>query len=175
MTNLALIHPTTTPTLVENKTKHKTDAEGVAEFGARFSRLLREAGYTESEFSRIMGVSRSAVNLWATGKSYCSYDHSKTIASILNVTPWYLMYGPAAGMIAVADISDKEITEEPRTMLITVSGKNTQPYRVSKDKRKRITVEDMTNRPVMVGTEAEFKMNHAVIGRLVTSLQSSGA
>lgn len=215
----------TNPELEQGRTKHKSNLEGVAAFGKRFSQALKDAELTESEFSRIMGVSRSAVNLWATGKSYCSIDHALRISDLLRITPEFLMFGVVAtpkdrlvssipvhgdghivtqiglpkefmartipdarelkgisiyepdnsgGMIAIADIADREITEAPRTMLIKV-GEQTKPYLVSRKGKRNITVEDMEHRPVMSGTEHEFKMRHHIVGHVVASLQSGGA
>ena len=75
------------------KTKDKNvDADCLA-FGRRLVKAMRTAEITQAELSRLMGVSRSAVNWWIQGLTYPSVKNARDLANILRVTPEYLVYG----------------------------------------------------------------------------------
>lgn len=61
--------------------------------GARIREVRRERGITQDELSERVGVSRSAVAQWETGRAGQVTGNLSRIADALEVTVEYLMFG----------------------------------------------------------------------------------
>ena len=63
------------------------------DIGARIRIVRRERGMTQDELADQVGVSRSAVAQWETGRTGQVTGNLSRIAGVLNVNVEYLMYG----------------------------------------------------------------------------------
>jgi transcriptional regulator with XRE-family HTH domain len=59
----------------------------VTQFGDALTQLLHERGLTQSELGRRLGVTGSAVNLWANGRANPSRENIERIEDELAVEP----------------------------------------------------------------------------------------
>src|SRR5690606_25980368 len=75
------------------KTKDRNVEANCVAFGQRLARAMRDAELTQAEVSRLMGVSRSAVNWWVKGITYPSIENAERLADLLRVTPEFLLFG----------------------------------------------------------------------------------
>ncbi|MDR3537359.1 MAG: helix-turn-helix transcriptional regulator [Acetobacteraceae bacterium] len=64
-----------------------------AQIGARIRDVRREKGMTQDQLATAIGVSRSAVAQWETGRAGQITGNLTRIASTLDVGVEYLMYG----------------------------------------------------------------------------------
>ena len=62
-------------------------------FGSNLKRKRVEKGYTQEQFSELVGVSRQAVSLWESDSGYPEVEKLLEIARILNVSLDWLFYG----------------------------------------------------------------------------------
>ena len=62
-------------------------------FGSNLKRKRVEKGYTQEQFSELLGVSRQAVSLWESDSGYPEVDKLLEIAKILDVSLDWLFYG----------------------------------------------------------------------------------
>lgn len=77
-----------------------------AQIGERIRLVRRERGLTQDELATAIGVSRSAVAQWETGRAGQITGNLTRIASVLQVGVEYLMYGEdkrAPGEIGTGD------------------------------------------------------------------------
>ena len=65
----------------------------VAAIGSRIRVMRRDRGITQDEFADQVGVSRSAVAQWETGRAGQVTGNLSRIANILGVSVEYLLYG----------------------------------------------------------------------------------
>jgi len=63
------------------------------EIGARIRTAREEQGWTQDQLAAAVGVSRSAVAQWETGRAGQVTTNLTRIASVLSVGVEYLMYG----------------------------------------------------------------------------------
>jgi transcriptional regulator with XRE-family HTH domain len=63
------------------------------EMGARIRDVRRERGWTQDQLANAVGVSRSAVAQWETGRAGQVTTNLTRIAEVLEVGVEYLMYG----------------------------------------------------------------------------------
>ncbi len=76
------------------------------EIGARIQAVRRERGLTQDDFANQIGVSRSAVAQWETGRAGQVTGNLSRLAAVLDVSVEYLMYGDdkrAAGEVRQGD------------------------------------------------------------------------
>ncbi len=76
------------------------------DIGTRISTTRRERGLTQDELADLVGVSRSAVAQWETGRTGQVTGNLSRIADVLEVNVEYLMYGNdkrAAGDVRQGD------------------------------------------------------------------------
>ncbi len=76
------------------------------DIGTRISTTRRERGLTQDELADLVGVSRSAVAQWETGRTGQVTGNLSRIADALEVNVEYLMYGNdkrAAGDVRQGD------------------------------------------------------------------------
>ena len=74
--------------------------------GARIQAVRRERGLTQDDFANRVGVSRSAVAQWETGRAGQVTGNLSRLAAVLDVSVEYLMYGDdkrAAGEVRQGD------------------------------------------------------------------------
>ncbi len=64
-----------------------------AQIGARIKEVRQERGWTQDQLSLAVGVSRSAVAQWETGRAGQITGNLTRIAAMLDVGVEYLMYG----------------------------------------------------------------------------------
>lgn len=64
-----------------------------SEIGARIRDARREQGWTQDDLAEAVGVSRSAVAQWETGRAGQLTPNLTRIASVLGVGVEYLMFG----------------------------------------------------------------------------------
>ncbi len=76
------------------------------DIGARIQAVRRERGLTQDDFASRVGVSRSAVAQWETGRAGQVTGNLSRLAAVLDVNVEYLMYGDdkrAAGEVRQGD------------------------------------------------------------------------
>lgn len=61
--------------------------------GERLENIRKDKGLNQSDISRHMGVSRSAVALWCQGATSPSIERTKELARFLEVSPEWLAFG----------------------------------------------------------------------------------
>jgi transcriptional regulator with XRE-family HTH domain len=64
-----------------------------AQIGARIKEIRQERGWTQDQLAQAVGVSRSAVAQWETGRAGQITGNLTRIAACLEVGVEYLMYG----------------------------------------------------------------------------------
>ena len=62
-------------------------------FGTNLKKSRTEKGYTQEQFSELLGVSRQAVSLWESDSGYPEVEKLLDIKRILKVSLDYLFYG----------------------------------------------------------------------------------
>lgn len=65
----------------------------ISHTGSRIRASRRDRGFTQDEFAGLVGVSRSAVAQWETGRAGQDTENLGRIADVLGVTVEYLMHG----------------------------------------------------------------------------------
>lgn len=88
-------------------TKDRNDVEDCIEFGKRLGAAMDAMNISQAELSRLMEVSRSAVNWWVQGKTYPSIENAKRLGALLRVSPEYLLFN------VVLTKSDRLMTSVP--------------------------------------------------------------
>ena len=96
------------------------------DIGARVATVRRERGLTQDQLAEQVGVSRSAVAQWETGRTGQVTGNLSRIAAALEVNVEYLMYGHAKHMAAEVRQGDelallrlyRECEPEDRQMLL---------------------------------------------------------
>lgn len=72
-------------------------------------KLRKDNGLTQVELSKMLGISRSAVNSWEMGLSNPNIEHIIALAKIFKVTTDYLlMIDGSRHLIDISDLPDKE-------------------------------------------------------------------
>lgn len=80
------------PSKVTKIAKDTHDEEDCRAFGRRLLSSMEKCNVSQSDMSRFMGVSRSAVSLWVQGATYPAIANIKRIANYLRTTPEYLLF-----------------------------------------------------------------------------------
>lgn len=96
------------------------------DIGTRIRSVRRERGLTQDELADQVGVSRSAVAQWETGRAGQITGNLSRIAGVLDVNVEYLMYGDQKRQVAEARQGDelallrlyRECDPEDRQMLL---------------------------------------------------------
>jgi transcriptional regulator with XRE-family HTH domain len=97
-----------------------------ADIGARIRDVRRERGWTQDQLASAVGVSRSAVAQWETGRAGQVTTNLTRIAEVLEVGVEYLMYGEDRRPSAEARLGDelallrlyRECSAEDRQLLL---------------------------------------------------------
>jgi transcriptional regulator with XRE-family HTH domain len=202
-------------------TKSRNVDQDCLSFAHRLNTEMTTRNISQADLARLMKVSRSAVNWWCQGKTYPSIENAKQLASLLRVTPEYLIFnvkitpqerkttpvpiyqyhkgkqieidqltlpnefvarelhdikdlrGAAIysngqpGMIALVDAHDKELTKEPREMLLD-TGDSFMPATVRRNKSK-ITITDHRHDVTSIVSARDLH----IVGHVVAELHMS--
>ena len=105
------------------------------DIGTRIRAVRRERGLTQDELADRVGVSRSAVAQWETGRAGQVTGNLSRIAGVLEVNVEYLMYGDdkrAAGDVRQGDELAllrlyRECDREDRQMLLRTARRLARP------------------------------------------------
>jgi transcriptional regulator with XRE-family HTH domain len=96
------------------------------EMGIRIRDVRRERGWTQDQLANAVGVSRSAVAQWETGRAGQVTTNLTRIAEVLEVGVQYIMYGDDKRAPAEARLGDelallrlyRECSPEDRQLLL---------------------------------------------------------
>lgn len=96
------------------------------DIGERIRRLRKERGMTQEQLAEDVGVSRSAVAQWETGRAGQLTTNLARIADVLGVGLEHLTHGPVRGGVRQAASSDelaivrlyRECRSEDRQLLL---------------------------------------------------------
>jgi transcriptional regulator with XRE-family HTH domain len=96
------------------------------EIGLRIRDVRRERGWTQDQLANAVGVSRSAVAQWETGRAGQVTTNLTRIADVLDVGVEYIMYGEDKRVVAEARLGDemallrlyRECSAEDRQLLL---------------------------------------------------------
>lgn len=89
---LVEVQDSSKPSKITKVAKDAQDEEDCRAFGRRLLASMDKCNVSQSDLSRFMGVSRSAVSLWVKGETYPVISHIKRIANYLRTTPEYLLF-----------------------------------------------------------------------------------
>ena len=78
-----------------------------ARIGARIKDVRQERGWTQDQLAQAVGVSRSAVAQWETGRAGQVTGNLSRIAGVLGVNVEFLMFGDSKHAPAVASQGDE--------------------------------------------------------------------
>jgi transcriptional regulator with XRE-family HTH domain len=97
-----------------------------SEMGLRIRDVRRERGWTQDQLANAVGVSRSAVAQWETGRAGQVTSNLTRIAEVMEIGVEYLMYGDDRRAPAEARLGDevallrlyRECSAEDRQLLL---------------------------------------------------------
>ena len=73
-------------------------------------KYLREnMGYTQSDLSKHLGITRSSVNAWEMGISVPSTQYIVELANLFHVSTDYLLGVDTSSTVSVKGLSDKDV------------------------------------------------------------------
>ena len=73
-------------------------------------KYLREnIGYTQSDLSKQLGITRSSVNAWEMGISVPSTQYIVELANLFHVSTDYLLGVDTSSTVSVKGLSDKDV------------------------------------------------------------------
>lgn len=75
----------------------------------RIKALREEKGITQTELSKLLGITRSSVNAWEMGISVPSTQYIVELANIFKVSTDYLLCVDNSATISVAGLTEKDI------------------------------------------------------------------
>lgn len=75
----------------------------------RIKALREQKGFTQTELSRQLGITRSSVNAWEMGISVPSTQYVVELADIFNVSTDFILGVDTTSSIGVAGLSDDDI------------------------------------------------------------------
>lgn len=75
----------------------------------RIKSLREEMGYTQSELSRLLGITRSSVNAWELGISVPSTQYIVELAQIFKVSTDYLLGVDHTATVSIAGLNEQDI------------------------------------------------------------------
>jgi len=106
--------------------RHTNDMSNPTDMGIRIREVRRERGWTQDRLANAVGVSRSAVAQWETGRAGQVTTNLTRVAEMLEVGVEYLMYGDDKRPPAEARLGDelallrlyRECSAEDRQLLL---------------------------------------------------------
>ena len=75
----------------------------------RIKVLREQKGFTQSELSRRLGITRSSVNAWEMGISVPSTQYVVELAEIFNVSTDYLLGVDTTATVSVSGLNEDDI------------------------------------------------------------------
>lgn len=75
----------------------------------RIKTLRENHGFTQSELSKLLGITRSSVNAWEMGISVPSTQYIVELADIFKVSTDFLLGVEASASVSVAGLNEKDI------------------------------------------------------------------
>ena len=75
----------------------------------RIKALREQQGLTQTELSRLLGITRSSVNAWEMGISVPSTQYIVELAHIFKVSTDYLLGVDTSSSVSVAGLSEKDV------------------------------------------------------------------
>ncbi len=88
-------------------------------------KLLREqAGYTQAQLSKRLGITRSSVNAWELGISVPSTQYIVELSQLFKVSTDYLLCVSSTSTVSIAGLSEKDV-ELVYLLIQHLRGKNT--------------------------------------------------
>lgn len=89
----------------------------------RIKALREQKGLTQTELSKLLGITRSSVNAWEMGISVPSTQYIVELAHIFKVSTDYLLCVDNSATISVAGLTEKDI-QLIHTMITHLKEKN---------------------------------------------------
>ena len=89
----------------------------------RIKALREQKGLTQTELSKLLGITRSSVNAWEMGISVPSTQYIVELAHIFKVSTDYLLCVDNSATISVAGLTEKDI-QLVHTMIAHLKEKN---------------------------------------------------
>lgn len=75
----------------------------------RIKALREQKGLTQTDLSKLLGITRSSVNAWEMGISVPSTQYIVDLASIFKVSTDYLLCVDNSATVSVAGLTEKDI------------------------------------------------------------------
>lgn len=75
----------------------------------RIKALREQKGLTQTDLSKLLGITRSSVNAWEMGISVPSTQYIVELASIFKVSTDYLLCVDTSATVSVAGLTEKDI------------------------------------------------------------------
>lgn len=75
----------------------------------RIKALREKAGYTQTQLSKILGITRSGVNAWEMGISVPSTQYIVELAQIFQVSTDYLLGVERTSAVSLAGLTDRDV------------------------------------------------------------------
>ena len=75
----------------------------------RIKVLREQAGYTQTQLAKLLGITRSSVNAWELGISVPSTQYIVELSQILNVSTDYLLCVDRTAAVSVAGLSEADV------------------------------------------------------------------
>lgn len=75
----------------------------------RIKALREQKGFTQTDLSKLLGITRSSVNAWEMGISVPSTQYIVELAGIFKVSTDYLLCVDNSATVSVAGLTEKDI------------------------------------------------------------------
>lgn len=75
----------------------------------RIKALREEKGLTQTDLSKLLGITRSSVNAWEMGISIPSTQYIVELANIFKVSTDYLLCVDSSATVSVAGLTEKDV------------------------------------------------------------------
>ena len=75
----------------------------------RIKTLREQQGLTQTELSKMLGITRASVNAWEMGISVPSTQYIVELAYIFKVSTDYLLCVGATATVSIAGLTDKDV------------------------------------------------------------------
>lgn len=110
--------------------ERKTESKSAETLGSRIATARKQHGYTQEEFSRILGVTSQAISKWENDISCPDIMLLPKISQILGVSIDDLL-GNASQAQKAEEKSEPNIDKSKLSLKINITGKNRNPVNIS--------------------------------------------
>ena len=90
----------------------------------RIKVLREQAGYTQTQLSKRLGITRSSVNAWELGISVPSTQYIVELSQLFKVSTDYLLCVNSTSSVSISGLSEKDV-ELVYLLIQHLRGKNT--------------------------------------------------